>query len=365
MKQMILKSLHLRNFRNYKNESITFSPGINILYGSNAVGKTNLLEAIYLLSTGKSFRTNNMKEIIMEGEKYFSIIAEIEKEGITQIIKVYYDIKTKKAQYNASTYSSFTNLLGILLTTIHTASDIELITHSPILRRRFLNIHLAQKDPLYVHHLSRYSRAIKNRNSLLRHKNNTTIKAWEKIMAKSAIYLTNKRKEALAQLVSYINSYHHKLTNKNEEIDVRYLPSIEEQDASEDKYLLTLKNNREKEFLYKFTLVGPHRDDFAIYLDNKNAKNFASEGQKMTSTYALKLAEWEMLSSNFNEKALMLFDDIGAFLDNVRKKLLIELISNNMPQAFVTTPSKKNLQFLPSTSAIFSVDNGTISSTIS
>ena len=183
-------------------------------------------------------------------------------------------------------------------------------------------------------------------------------------MAKSAIYLTNKRKDAIEQLVSSTNSYHHRLSKKNEKIDIRYLPSIEKQNASEDNYLLTLNNNREKEFLYKFTLVGPHRDDFAIYIDNKNAKNFASEGQKMTSTYALKLAEWEMLSSNFNEKALMLFDDIGAFLDNDRKKLLIELIGNNMPQAFVTTPSKKNLQLFPSSSAIFSVDNGAISSTI-
>ena len=152
----MLKTLYLRNFRNYEEATTTFNSRLNFIWGDNAEGKTNLLEAIYLLSTGRSFRTQHLSELIRTGESFFYLEGECIEQGISQTIKLSFDGKNKRLQLNASTHSSFNPLLGTLPLILHAPTDSELIAGSPLYRRRFLNFHLAQSDPLYVHHLSRF-----------------------------------------------------------------------------------------------------------------------------------------------------------------------------------------------------------------
>lgn len=179
---------------------IHFSPGINWIMGKNAQGKTNLLEALYFLSTGRSFRTPHLKELIQEGSSYFYLEAEMEKEGVIQLLKASFDGENKHVQHNAKQYAHFISLIGLLPHILFAADDTMLITGPPAIRRKFLNMHIAQIDPLYIHHLGRFARAVAQRNQLIRQKVENTIDSWEETMAESALYLMEKRAKLIAEI---------------------------------------------------------------------------------------------------------------------------------------------------------------------
>ncbi|MBI5346541.1 MAG: DNA replication/repair protein RecF [Chlamydiae bacterium] len=337
---MLLKSLRLCNFRNLATFEINFGEKTNIFYGNNGMGKTNLLEAIYLLSIGKSFRSQTLHDLIKHEEKSFVVQADFVKDNIFQTIKFHYDKKNKKIDYNSSSYTSFASLLGIIPLVLHTPTDIELITSEPNLRRRFLNIFIAQKDPLYVHHLTRFVKALKQRNYLLKTKNIQTIASWESELAKSAVYLTLKRKEAILKLNEHSSSIMQKLSSNHESSSLKYLSSITEHtdlNEMQNQYLKSFDETRKKELDLKCTLNGPHRDDFSILINSKVAKHFASEGQKNLFILALKLAEATILQKELSEEPILCFDDFGYSLDDERKNYLRNYL-NNFSQVFITLP---------------------------
>lgn len=341
---MILKTLRLHNFRNYSDETFSFGPKLNIIHGGNAQGKTNLLEAIYLLSTGKSFRTAHLNELIMQGKSYFQLEAEIVKDLVAQTIKIYFDETQKKAQHNSNNLPSFTTLLGIFPSVLHAPSDIELISGLPTLRRRFMNLHLAQHDPVYVHHLSRFFKALKQRNFLLKTQNLASIEVWEQEMAKSASYLTLKRGKMIAQLNNPTNQIAQTLSNASEEVTIRYTPALlcnTDMKITCEAYAKQLEKCRKKDLILKTTTLGPHRDDFVCYIDKKSAKSFASEGQKRCLVSALKLSEYTLLCEKLQSPAIMNIDDIGIHLDDERQAKLYALIKN-LNQVFITMPSYEN-----------------------
>lgn len=341
---MIIKTLRLLNFRNYSDETFSFGPRLNIIQGGNAQGKTNLLEAIYLLSTGKSFRTAHLNELIMQGKAFFQLEAEIVKDLVGQTISIYFDANQKKALHNTTLLPSFTTLLGIFPSVLHAPSDIELISGLPSIRRRFLNLHLAQPDPVYVHHLSRFFKALKQRNFLLKSQNLNSIEVWEHEMAKSASYLTLKRGKMIAQLNDPTNQITKVLSNAKEEVTLRYTPALfcdPDMKITYEAYAKQLEKCRKKDMALKTTTLGPHRDDFICYIDKKPAKIFASEGQKRGLVSALKLAEYSLLCEKLQSPAIMNIDDIGVHLDGERQERLHSLIKN-LNQVFITTPENPN-----------------------
>jgi len=215
---MILKKLFLHNFRNFDNEKFIFEKR-NIIYGKNAQGKTSILEAIFLLSLGRSFRTSKLTELIKHKKKFFFIEAEIIKDLVTQKISIYFDRNNKKKiKHNHTSIYSFSHLFGIMPTILHSPYDINIISGYPTKRRRFLNIHLAQKDPLYVYHLTRFYRALKQRNTLLQKKLLTNIEIWEDEIAKSASYITYARNKLLLLLKNPIQNSIDSLSEKTEKI---------------------------------------------------------------------------------------------------------------------------------------------------
>jgi DNA replication and repair protein RecF len=337
---MILKALLLRNFRNYKEKTFHFSPNLNVIFGKNALGKTNILEAIYLLSTGRSFRTPFLKNLIKQGENYFYIEAEIIKDGVSQKIKIFFDNKTKKIFYNTKKLPSFINLLGIMPSTIHSPYDVDLISGYPSSRRRFLNLYLAQVDPLYIHHLSRFFKALKQRNYLLKKGILTTIDIFENEMAKSATYLGFARKKHLLSLKNPLSDVIKVISDRKENISIRYMPGFrcfEDMKKTFHSYLNQLEETRKKDLFLKTTQFGPHRDDFLIHLSGKNVKNFASEGQKRSIMIALKIAEYKLLCKNIQGSAIMNIDDLGIHLDMKRQNLLKSVVES-LNQVFITTP---------------------------
>lgn len=349
---MFLKTLRLHNFRNYDSFKISFSPHLNVICGENAIGKTNLLEAISLISTGKSFRTLNLKELIKHQKSFFFIEALIESSEISHLIKIYYDGKTKKITHNANKYPTFTSLLGILPSSMYSPDDINLIKGKPLLRRSFLNLHLAQKDPLYVHHYLRFSKALKQRNHLLKANKSHLLKPFDIELSKSGAYLTYKRKIFLEDLQDPISKILKKLSQKKSLAKIKYQSSIElkdDIDSISKAYQNELIENQKKDLDFKTTLIGPHRDDFSIYIDGKSAKNFASEGQKKILLYALRFAELEELSSRLDKKALFLIDDLDAHLDENHKTNLKKALES-FSQVFITMPKMgepfKNAHFI-------------------
>lgn len=328
---MYLKSLFLKNFRNFEESEAQFSKGLNVFYGQNAQGKTNLLEAIYLLSTGRSFRSQTLKELIRNGEASFLLEAEVVRDGVTQHIKVFYDGNTKRLQMDGNEYQTFHPLLGMLPIVLYTPYDIELISGSPSERRRFLNLHLAQSDPLYVHHLTCFWRAMKQRNCLLKVKSTDGIECWEMQMAHSAEYIVQMRKQMLDDLKAPLLELSEHLSKEKEKLELTLNIS------SGKDYLRQLKKNRPKEMDMGQTLTGPHRDDMALFIDASLARTFASEGQKKTMIAALKFAEWQRLSNRVGAPVLMGFDDLSQNLDDARLALLKGRLKQ-LGQVFITTP---------------------------
>lgn len=329
---MFLKTLYLRNFRNYTEAEVEFDPKCNVLHGDNAQGKTNLLEAIYLIATGRSFKTLRIEELIQHGQSFFYIEALVIKDLISQTVKLSFDGESRRVQTNANTYNSFHHLLGLLPSVLYTPGDTELITGSPVLRRRFFNLHLAQSDPLYVHHLSRFWRAMKQRNCLLRMRNEQDLECWETEMVHSAAYLYRTRAEMVQELKEPLLNASQVLSGYQESLELRYQPSY-----APDHYAAQLKKNRPREVQLGLTLTGPHRDELILAINGKPARLFASEGQKKTAIAALRLAEWERLCRRAEGTALMGIDDFGLHLDNPRQQYLCDKLGG-LGQVFLTTP---------------------------
>ena len=338
---MWLQHLILRNFRNYEQAQASFGPFVNVIYGDNGQGKTNLLEAIHLVSTGRSFRTKRLSDLIRKGANYFYLEAHFVKDGISQSIKVFYNEQSRKVQCNNTVYNHFTSLLGALPSVLLSPEDHALMSGSPADRRKFIDLHIAQSDPLYVYHLSRYFRALKQRNHLLKSRSESTLGAWEAAMAPSAAYVIKKRKEAIFDLSSPINQWMESLSLGKDSLSTQYDSNCPSREASGDnlsEFLLgQWEKNRKREIHLGSTLLGPHRDDLSMTISEKDAKNFSSEGQKRCGSAALRFAQWEQLFQWIETKPLLSIDDFGIQLDPERQKLLQRKLPG-FGQVFLTTP---------------------------
>ena len=339
---MFVQSLYLKNFRNFEQASVYFSPKVNLIYGDNAQGKTNLIEALYFLSTGRSFRTHHISEMIRQGEKGFYLETYFIKEGIEQRLSISFDGDTRKIQYNNTSYPSFTSLLGILPTVLYAPSDISLISGMPAERRRFFDLHLAQIDPLYVYHLMRYHKAVKQRNCLLRQRKEALLHPWEHIMSHSGHYLSQRRMTTLKNFPTILSQAMHDLSDNKECLELSYEASFEISSGTAG-ILKQIEKHRSKELQIGQSLIGPHKDDLLLTLDGKKAKVFSSEGQKRCSIAAIKMTEWHHLQHNINEAPLLIIDDFNIHLDAERTKRLGGKLQT-FGQVFLTSPSSMFLQ---------------------
>jgi len=325
---MYIQKLYLRHFRNYSEVDVSFSQDVNLIRGNNAQGKTNLLEALYLLGTGRSFRTPHLKEMIQNDASFFFIEAEFLKDGIAQHIRLSFDGEIKKLDYNNTSYAHFSNLLGLLPIVLLAPEDVLLITGAPAERRRFLDIHLAQSDPLYVYHLTRYHKAVKHRNFLLRKKTTASIETWESLMVISAAYLRQKRQETVTSLTEGLKAGMLELSNQSDLLEIKYTSSYTE------NYL----KHRAKELILGTTLIGPHRDDLEILINGQEARSFASQGQLRSAVAAMRLAQWHHLKDRHQAPPLFCIDDFGVHLDVARREALLEKIAG-FGQVFLTSPA--------------------------
>ena len=341
---MWIKKIKIYNFRNYKNEEINLEKNINIFYGKNAQGKTNIIEAIYLCGLGKSFRTNKDKEMIKLNENKSYVEVEFEKSDRDGKIKI--ELENKKNIYlNNIKLKKLSELLGNLNVVIFTPDDINILKGGPENRRRFLNIMISQLRPNYLNVLNLYKKTIEERNNYLRlikeeNKSEELLDIWDEKLAEYAEKIVNYRKEFINKISNKIVEIHKNITNNNEEIKIEYLTDCEKK----ENYLNLLKQRRKLDVIKGFTTKGIHRDDFVIYINDNQVNVYGSQGQNRTVMLSLKLSELQIIYDEIGEYPILLLDDFMSELDKERRKNFLENIKNN--QVIITCTEKLNLENL-------------------
>lgn len=353
---MWIKNIKLKNFRNYNYEQINLEKNINIFYGENAQGKTNIIEAIFLCSLGKSFRAKKDIEMIKLDEKYSNIEIEYEKTDRDGKIKI--ELGEKKNIYlNGIKIKKLSELLGNINIVIFTPDDINILKGGPQNRRKFLDIMISQLRPNYMHLLNLYLKTIEQRNKYLRqireeNKDEKLLDIWDEKLADYAINICKYRTEFIEKIIKKIKKIHENITAEKEEIEIKYITECKDK----DEYLKILKQRRKLDIIKGFTTKGIHRDDFMIYINKKEINIYGSQGQNRTAMLSLKLSELQVIYDEIGEYPILLLDDFMSELDRKRRKNFLENIKNT--QVIITGTEKldiENLNYLE-----YNVSNGKI-----
>lgn len=338
---MYVKRLKLQNFRNYEKLDISFSPQKNIIYGDNGQGKTNIIEALYFLQTGRSYRCAKERETIKFGEDFARIEAEFEKDGREN--KAVFLISDKKSiKLNGIALDKLSELIGNINIVIFTPDHLNLIKEGPSVRRSFLDSFISQLNSSYFKNLINYYKVLRQRNNILKSKNPSmlsTISVWDENLASLAVRICSMRQDAIDKLNLHINSL--EFPEDNENIHFSYSPSVKGDFTSYENYLEQLKNNLSRDLEYSMTMTGPHRDDFDIFMNGKDIKKYGSQGQMRSCILKLKLTECEIIKEKTGEMPPILLDDILSELDEKRRQCFMENIKDR--QVIISCTDKEFL----------------------
>ena len=332
---MIVDSLELKNFRNYERTLFSFDPGTNILYGDNAQGKTNVLEALQVCSTTKSQRGSHDSEMIRFGEEEAHIRLLFRKHGIAHKIDIHLRKNGKKgAAVDGVPIRRAADLLGQVHLVSFFPEDLRIIKNSPRDRRRFLDSQLCQLDKVYTTRLTEYNKIVVQRNALLKDARfadaiDPTLDVWDEQMVLYGSHLIRQREMFLQQLNELVKNNHAELTGGKEQIELCYEP-----DVQADRFAEELRKNREKEKKWKVSSSGPHRDDFQVKVNGIDIRHFGSQGQQRSAALSLKLSEIQLVKDRIKDTPILLLDDVLSELDNNRQKMLLQGIEN--VQTFLT-----------------------------
>ncbi len=353
---MRIKNIKLNNFRNYDELNISLDKGINIFYGDNAQGKTNIIEAIFVSSIGKSFRTNKDSELIKIGENSSNI--EVEFENSDREGKINLEISDKKiVKYNDIKLKRLSEILGKIYVVLFTPDDINILKGSPSERRKFLNIMISQLRPLYMFDLSEYLKTMNQRNIYLKqikydNKPEDMLDIWDSKLAELGMKIFLYRKEFIEKISNKICDIHSNITNNDEKIEISYSFNCD----SKKQYLEELRKTRKIDIQKCYTTFGIHRDDFFIKINDNLISSYGSQGQHRTAILSLKISELQIIYEEVGEYPVLLLDDFMSELDNERRLNLLKNIDNN--QIIITCTDKEFFNKL--NAKFYNVSNGKI-----
>ncbi len=318
---MHLAHLRLRNFRNYARLDVDFVPGFHLLLGDNAQGKTNVLEAIYLMATLRSFRGVGGAQMIRHGQKGYFVGGKVVGQG-DHDIKLYWSASERSLSLDARPVRKLTDYLGALRTVVFCTEDLQLVKGAGRARRRFLDLLLSQTHPAYLPLLQRYTRALRSRNALLKSpaSDPVALEGFSSELVKAGDEVMRLRRELIPKLSPLARLAYRRISSGAEELLLDYRPSVKRDFAVE------LAQSRQRERVYRSTLVGPHRDELELRLNDQPAAAFGSEGQKRTLAIALKLAQAEYLAGLHGSPPILLIDDIMGELDARRRGGFLPLL---------------------------------------
>ena len=326
---MKIRSLKLKNYRNYDLLKLDFDGAANIFYGDNAQGKTNILEAVYISGTTKSHRGAKDRELIRFGQDESHIEAIVEKNGIDYQLDMHLKKNSPKGiAINKMPIRKASELFGIVNFVFFSPEDLNIIKNGPSERRRFIDMELSQLDRVYLSNLTNYNRIVNQRNHLLKSMGiggelKDTLEVWDMQLIQYGDRIIERRKEFLDKVNEIISSIHKKLTGGREEIQVIYEPSNGNLTLEQ-----ALQKNRERDIRIKSTSAGPHRDDICFMVGGLDIRRYGSQGQQRTAALSLKLSEIELVKQAAKDTPVLLLDDVLSELDKHRQNYLLDSIND-------------------------------------
>lgn len=358
---MYIKKIKLKNFRNYINQEIDLEQNINIFYGDNAQGKTNIIEAIFLCAMGKSFRTKKDKELINFKEEQAEVEIEYQKEDREGKIKVIIG-ETKQIFINEVKQNKFSNILGKINVVTFSPEDIDIIKEGPQRRRKFIDMMISSLKPNYVQLLNDYNKVLDQRNSYLRQiviegKSENLLDVFDEQISNLSYKIFEYRNLYLSKFSDIIQENHDIITKNNinnEIIKIKYISNAQTQ----SDFLNLLKKSRATDLKRGYTSTGVHRDDFIVYINKNIVSIFGSQGQQRTTTLTLKLCELKIVEEEIGEKPILLLDDFMSELDKKRRNSFLENLDNN--QVIITCTDNVEIDNDKTKIKDFYVENGSI-----
>ena len=357
---MVIKSLKLKNYRNYELLDMTFDSKTNILYGDNAQGKTNILEALYLSGTTKSHRGTKDRDLIQFGREESHLETIVEKKGMEFQIDMHLKKNSPKGiAINKIPIRKASELFGIVHFVFFSPEDLNIIKDGPAGRRRFIDLELSQIDKVYLSNLSNYNRIINQRNSLLKelyHQDHLmdTLDIWDMQLAEYGTKVIESRKQFIRQVNQIIADIHYRLTGGRERIELSYESSLGSLSLEQ-----ALKKNRERDIRMKSTSVGPHRDDLCFLSGDLDIRKFGSQGQQRTAALSLKLSEIELVKEVIKDTPILLLDDVLSELDKHRQNYLLDSI-HDIQTVITCTGLDEFVNHRFSINKIFRVSSGSV-----
>ena len=357
---MILTNLKLKNFRNYDDLDLTFNKKINIFIGNNAQGKTNILESIYVLSLTKSHRTNKDLYLIKQNSLFTKIIGTVNDEDKINKYEVLINENGKRVSINDKPLKKVSEYLSKINAIMFCPDDLEIIKGSPQERRSFFNISISGFNNNYVRYLNEYNKILKTRNEYLKNYeiiNKDYLDVLTNKLIDLNIYIYNERKKYVETINKYLKDIYKDITGK-ENIVLKYDSFMNNDDRNEleDKFNMVYNN----ELFQKVTLLGVHKDDFSIFIDDVKINNYGSQGQHRIAILCLKLAEIKIYEEEYNKKPILLLDDIFSELDSTKKTNIIKFIKNDL-QVFITSTDLNNIdKKIIKEADIYKIDNGKV-----
>lgn len=350
---MKVNELRLRNFRNYGKVDVQFSDGVNVLIGENAQGKTNLLEAIYVLALTKSHRANNNHDLISWDDKAADIWGLVQRSSGKTQLELTLSSKGKRAKVNHIEQAKLSTYIGQLNVILFAPEDLKIVKGSPQIRRRFMDIEFGQMSNKYLYNMTQYRRILKQRNAYLRqlhfHKATDTIylDVLSDQLSAYAAEIIYQRVQLLGKLQKWSQQIHSAISQQRETLKFKYMTSLkkEELGSVEQIYRILLekfKSNHEKEIRQGTSIFGPHRDDLRFIVNGKDVAQFGSQGQQRTAALATKLAEIDVMKEETGEYPVLLLDDVLSELDEGRQTHLLTAIQDKV-QTFLTTTSMSDV----------------------
>ena len=343
---MFVENIELKNFRNYKEEKIEVCPGANVFYGNNAQGKTNILEAIYLCTFGKSFRPVKDDEMVSYGENKYEIKENIKDTKRSYTIDINYDkeINRKTISINERNIKKYSDLIGYLNCVLFFPEDILMVKEGPNIRRKKIDMLICQLKPSYLYTLQQYNKAVMQRNSVLkgirkRENSRQNLDVWNNILVDNAIKIVKERKKYIEEISKIAYEKHLSISDEKEPLEIRYAPSIDTEDSS--IFIKELNKIYDEEVQRGSSLLGPHRDDIDFRIDNKEIKKYASQGQQRSAVLSYKLSEIEIIKRETGRNPIFLLDDVMSELDENRRNIMMEECKNL--QSFITCTEKEVL----------------------
>ena len=369
---MYLQQLQLHDFRNYKTVNVTFSPQINILLGDNAQGKTNLLEAIYVLALARSHRTNSDRELIRWHQDFARITGRVIRHTGPLSLELIISKKGKKARVNHLEQVRLSQYIGHFNVILFAPEDLALVKGGPSVRRRFIDMEYGQVNAKYLYISTQYRQVLRQRNKYLRQlqthqaKDLIYLDVLSEQLAVLGAQIITARAQFIEQMQYWAQRIHHQITKEQEQLTLRYVTQVNSKIISQGIKIVQKKlqelyqQYRQREIERGMTLIGPHHDDLVFLINGNNVQTFGSQGQQRTTALSIKLAEIDLMHKQTGEYPVLLLDDVLSELDPLRQTHLLKTIQDKV-QTFLTTPSLDGIakEFIHKP-RVFYVANGTL-----